>query len=412
MVLHLPQLPGLSPLTTDSNTPAVRAVGWRRLLARPPGAIAHPLLVIAALALEVLLWGGDARTRLPGLTPEPWGVPIGLMIMAVVLLLSARSLTRTYWIVWGLSVAMAALYPGIEPFVGMLLVVFRIARSLPRRRALLYAAGTAGPWAMNTINAVNNGGTDLTGALIDVLLWASMTVVVWMIARYVHGQEELARARESAAIRSIQLAIQEERLRLARELHDVVSHSVSAVILQAAGARQSLRPDPALGRVLEAIESTSTAAARDLRGLLGLLGPATSESGSAQPGPRIDELSDLLATTRACGIDVALEVRGTPAPFDERRHLTAYRVVQEALTNVIRHGGTGSRATVEVTWSDSSLDLAVTSVAVAPPSAPIGGTSGRGLAGLRQRIEEVGGSLDSGPLGRTGYRLTARIPYA
>lgn len=412
MVLHLPQLPGLSQLTPDGNAPAARSAGWRRLLARPPGAIAHPILVIAALALEVLLWGGDAGTRVPGLSPEPWGVPVGLMIMAAVLLLSARSLTRTYWVVWALSLAMALLYPGIEPFVGLLLVVFRIARSLPRRRAILYAAGTAGPWAMNTINAVHNGRTDLTGAFIDVLLWATLTVVVWMIARYVRGQEELARAREAAAIRSIQLAIQEERLRLARELHDVVSHSVSAVILQAAGARQSLQPDPAVGRVLEAIESTSTAAARDLRGLLGLLGPATSESGSDEPGPRIDDLSDLLASTRACGIEVALETRGTPAPFDERRHLTAYRILQEALTNVIRHGGAGSRAAVEVLWSESSLQLVVTSVAVSPPATPVGGTSGRGLTGLRQRIEEIGGSLESGPVGQAGYRLAASIPYS
>jgi len=369
------------------------------------------VLIFGALALELVLWGGDGRIRLPGVQHAYVGVVIGEMIMAVVLLVSGRSLARGYAGIWILSVVLAGLYPGTQPFVGLLLVLFQISRLLPWRRASIFLIATAGPWTLNTVNALQNTRSGSLGAFVDGLLWSAMTVVVWMIARYVRGQEELARAREQAAIRSIRLAIQEERMRLARELHDVVSHSVSAVILQAAGARNSLKPDPAVARVLEAIETTSTSAARELRGLLGLLGPATAPSGGDVPSPSITDLSDLLTSTRACGIDVTVEVAGTPVPIDERRNVTAYRVVQEALTNVIRHAGTGSRATVELSWSPSQLDLMITSIASAPPQMPIGGTSGRGLTGLRQRVEEVGGELKTTPIQGNGYQVSARIPY-
>lgn len=380
----------------------------RPLRTRSDSHVAHPAVVVAAVALELLLWGGDGRLRGLSWPAQPWVVVAVEGTEAVILLTGGRSLKRAYLSVWLLSVAMALLFPGIEPFVGVLIVLYRLGRTGTRRSALPYAAATAVPWVVNVANAVDAGGVGVGGAAVDALLWGILTVLVWMAARYGWGLEQLAIEREAAAVQRSELALQNERMRLARELHDVVSHSVSAMILQAAGAKHAMASETPMRDVLDVIETTGTSALRELRGLLGLLRPHPDRPPEA-PHQLVD-IADVVTTTRACGIHVDVTESGRPGALDLDRQVVGYRVVQEGLTNVIRHRGTGGQAVVRLTWSDPTLVIEILSTGGAPSATPVGGPSGRGLEGLQARLAEVGGELTSRRNGPDEFLLRATIP--
>jgi signal transduction histidine kinase len=209
----------------------------------------------------------------------------------------------------------------------------------------------------------------------------------------------------------------DERLRIARELHDVVAHHVSVMGVQAAGARRILDKDPAqAARALAAIESTSREAVGELQRLLGML-RSTDDAAPTEGRPGVGQLAALATASRDAGLPVELLVEGIPPDsLSATLDLSIYRIVQEALTNARKHGGPGTRAEVRVRFAQRSVEVVVSDDgAAAVPSA--GGTTrpasdggGRGIVGMRERVGLFGGELTAGPRAEGGFVVRAVLP--
>lgn len=222
----------------------------------------------------------------------------------------------------------------------------------------------------------------------------------------------IRREREQTLVTETAEAVARERARIARELHDVVAHAISVTVVQARGGRAMLgRDEDAVRRALDAIEQTNTAALSDMRRLLAVLrdtdGP---EQGRAAPQPSLANLDGLVAQVRAAGLPVDVEVVGEAAAVPPGVDLSAYRIVQEALTNVIKHAGAGARAQVHVSYSPEDLRVSVTDDGTARAADADGG--GHGLVGIRERVAVVGGRVEAGPAPAGGFVVSALLPYA
>jgi signal transduction histidine kinase len=233
----------------------------------------------------------------------------------------------------------------------------------------------------------------------DVLLAIALLVAAWAVGDAVRARREQHRDQLKAAVT-------DERLRIARELHDVVAHSMSLIAVQAGVGAHVIRTDPdAAQHSLEVIADTSRKALEQTRSMLGMLREET-EDGTRPPTQGLDDLAALVDDVRRSGLEVELDSAGSAAGLDEAVSLTAYRIVQESLTNVIKHSAAGT-ARVTATATTSGLDLEITDPGPARPStAP---TSGHGLVGLDERVRLVGGVLESGPRG-DGFRVHAVLP--
>ncbi|WP_406433003.1 sensor histidine kinase [Streptomyces sp. NBC_00631] len=212
--------------------------------------------------------------------------------------------------------------------------------------------------------------------------------------------------RQAEALRT---AVEHERARIARELHDVVTHNVSVMVIQAGAARKIMASSPELAReALLSVEAGGRTAMGELRQVMGLLTMDDPEDPELEPQPGLARLGPLIDRTRGTGTAVELSVRGTVRPLPGGVELTAYRVVQEALTNTLKHAA-GSRADVRVDYGEDELRVEVSDSGGTPgPAAATG--NGRGLIGLRERLAVYGGTLDNGPRPLGGYRVRALIP--
>ncbi|MFB9963022.1 sensor histidine kinase [Sinosporangium siamense] len=220
--------------------------------------------------------------------------------------------------------------------------------------------------------------------------------------------ERLERARES----DTRAARAEERSRIARELHDVVAHHVSVMTVQAAAARRVLGSNPDGAReALSAIEETGRTAMREMRNLVGVL--RTDEvDGPAERGPQpgLRDLPALFEQMREAGLRAQLWIEGEPGQVPAGVDLAAYRLVQEGLTNSLRHAGPGARAWVTVRHGDGELAVVVEDDGAGPPEASEGRRPGHGLVGIRERVALYGGILRIGPRSGGGFEVTARFP--
>ncbi|MFE1291517.1 sensor histidine kinase [Streptomyces sp. NPDC058751] len=221
---------------------------------------------------------------------------------------------------------------------------------------------------------------------------------------------DLQQAQEKAMRR----AVEEERARIAAELHDVVTHNVSVMVIQAGAARKVMDAAPERSKeALLAVEAGGRAAMAELRHVMGLLaGPATGPDSPAdglEPQPGLGQLDALAERVRAAGTPVRLTVSLPPGPLPPGVELTAYRVVQEALTNTIKHAA-GADATVSIGFTGAWLEMEVTDTGAVRDAPPVDG-NGRGLIGLRERLAVYGGELTAGPALTGGYRVTARVPW-
>jgi len=215
----------------------------------------------------------------------------------------------------------------------------------------------------------------------------------------------LERAREGEA----QAAVQEERARIARELHDVVAHDVSVMVVQAAAAKRIVEREPDRAEeAIVSIEGTGREALAEMRRLLGVLRRGDEDLALA-PQPSLSRVDALLARTRAAGLDVALERSGDDAPLPAGVDLAAYRVVQEALANVVRHAG-AEHATVRLTYDPRAVVVEVVDDGRGATNG--GGKAGHGLIGLRERVDLYGGDFEAGPRAEGGFGVRARLPVA
>lgn len=217
---------------------------------------------------------------------------------------------------------------------------------------------------------------------------------------------ELALALEREREERARAAVVEERTRIARELHDVVAHSVSVIAVQADAAEAALARDPDRAREpLAAIKRTAREALVEMRRLLGILRQAEDELGLV-PQPGLGQLDSLVEQARRAGLPVEVLIQGTPKPLPAGVDLSAYRIVQEGLTNVRKHAGT-ARARVEVRYGDADLDVAILDDGKGSGN---GSDPGHGLLGIRERVALLGGELRAGRRDEGGYELRARLP--
>lgn len=223
----------------------------------------------------------------------------------------------------------------------------------------------------------------------------------------------LRRDREQILVHENELAVARERARIARELHDVVAHAISVTVVQARGGRAMLgRDEEAVRRALDAIEQTNTAALSDMRRLLAVLRDTdTADGGRSAPQPSLANLDRLVEQVRGTGLPVDVEVEGHPGVVPPGVDLSAYRIVQEALTNVVKHAGDGARARVRVAYSPDDLEVTVSDDGRGP-AGPVDAGGGHGLVGIRERVAVVGGSVEAHPRDDGGFVVSARLPYA
>lgn len=237
-------------------------------------------------------------------------------------------------------------------------------------------------------------------------------LAVGMRRRFVASLIQLTRELTIERDRSAQLATQAERARIAREVHDIFSHGLQVIVSSADGASAILTRDPDHARtLLAAISDTGRRSMREARTVFTLLNDSEASADPA-PQPSLDALPDFVARSRSAGLDVHFTEEGTPE-LDATQELVIYRVTQEALTNTLRHAGSGTRVAVRLIHSASRSSLEI--VDDGPPSgSPVGAAtrgSGSGLIGMRQRLDIVAGELEAGPRGdRDGWRVLAVLP--
>lgn len=245
----------------------------------------------------------------------------------------------------------------------------------------------------------------------------------WLLGRYrrlrllyVAELEDRARRDEADRAAAARRAAQEERQRIAREMHDVVSHSLAVMVNQAEGGRLVSERDPQRAvRTLDTIAGVGRDAMADMRGLLNVLHeskPAEVQSGESRvpaPQPTLAVLPELLAQVRRTGLAVTLEERGTRQRLCATADLAAYRVVQEALTNVLKHAGPGADATVTLAWDPSALEITVANALVADVARAAGSGPGRGLTGMDDRVRALGGATRIAT-DESEFRVTATLP--
>jgi signal transduction histidine kinase len=364
------------------------------------------LVAVAVLvAGQIEVWGtGDAlATHRQG---PPWAQALCYGIPAVLLVLRR---VRPLPVLVGMVAVMVAEFAafgspeGFGVAVPPVIAIYTVANLEERRRAFwgLLAGGVLGAaW-------IGFDPMDTTWLLrVQGLAWLSPWIIAWLAGALVRSRrlhvQGLVREREEKAL----TAVAEERNRIARELHDVIGHSVSVMTVQASAVRRLMREDQGKERAaLETVESTGREALAEMRRMVGVLRGSGGAPDLAPP-PTLDQLGGLVEKFRAAGLDVVLQTDGDPAPLPPGLDLTAYRVVQEALTNTLRHAH-ATRAAICIRYGPGRLTVAVRDDGRGPDPA---GEPGHGLLGMRERVAVYGGELVTGPAPGGGYELRADIP--
>jgi signal transduction histidine kinase len=416
----------------------------KRLLSAPPVAVDG---VVTALITIVT---GAAFRELAFLPGTPHWAAATIAALAVVPAAWRRRWPRAVLAVTaGSWAAAAALSTSPVPALAVAFVIYLIPPRFSRRDALWMLVGTllalaAGlaVFAVSWHGIYRPGGG---GAAIGLLAENGLLVTVaWLIGysvrqhrAYLAGQREQAEQQALAQMAEAHRARTEERLRIAREVHDVVGHTMSVIAVQAGVASYVGRTDPDEAiRALSSIDETSRGALREMRALLAVLraesdraAPAPRDAGLV-PAPGLADLGALVARTAEAGVTVDLGIRGERRGLPAGLDLAAYRVIQEAVTNVIKHAAT-DRCTVTVDYQDDSLTLDVADVGVGSGvgAVPGGVTSpgrvdgaadgrsgdsrlnvGHGIAGMRERVGMYDGEFQAGPRPGQGFQVTARFP--
>jgi signal transduction histidine kinase len=290
------------------------------------------------------------------------------------------------------------------PAIALVVAAYSVGTHTQGLRSLLGAIG------VGALIAVNVAGQF---SLEDFLLIALILGGAWVAGRAMRYRRERERTLERLTVdlerereEKARAAVAEERARIARELHDVVAHAISVIILQARGARRSLATDPEETRgALDAIEETGGEALAEMRRLLGMLRRDDEEIALA-PQPSLRHLNALAAQVREAGLPVELSIEGEPVELPPGVDLSAYRIVQEALTNALKHAGPAT-ARVVVRYGAHDLDLEIADTGAGEDQSD---GSGHGLTGMRERVSLYGGKIEAGPRVGGGFAVRARLP--
>jgi signal transduction histidine kinase len=295
--------------------------------------------------------------------------------------------------------------------VPVLVALYTVAAHCPRRPSLL----AAGLTAVGVLVALLTTRGDVTP---DAFVGNFVIFgTAWILGDnlhhrrvYVTGLETRAERLEREREEQAQRAVTAERTRIARELHDVVAHSVSVMVVQAGAARRVLRAEPAKAEeALASVEQVGRQSLNELRRLLGVLRRDDDRSFGRTPQPSIEALGDLLNSTRKAGLPVHFTVEGTPRPVPPGVDLSAYRIVQEALTNALKHAGPATAA-VHLRYDADDLHVVVTDDGRGSGAIANGDGDGKGLVGMKERVTMCGGELTAGHLPEGGFAIRARLP--
>ncbi|MCX4508229.1 sensor histidine kinase [Streptomyces anulatus] len=312
--------------------------------------------------------------------------------------------------------------PGIGNFA-MLVITYTVATVGERWASRLALVCSLSAAALSQLRWEAEPGGSWPQVVFVTIIMTVPFVLAWVLGdslrtrrAYFDQLEERAARLEREREAQSKVAVAAERARIARELHDVVAHNVSVMVVQADGAAYVMdaAPDQAK-QALETISSTGRQALAEMRRLLGVLRTGDApESGEYVPQPDVEQIEDLVAQVRQTGLTVDFKVEGTPRPLPSGVELTAYRVVQEALTNTRKHGGPDAGASVRLVYFDDGLGLLIEDDGrgAAHELYEDGGAdgAGHGMIGMRERVGMVGGTLDAGPRPGGGFRISALLP--
>lgn len=405
-------------------------VGGELRLPKPPGVFRrfwarHPWFTDSLIAsfYFVPAFLGTLALAISGMTPQlpNWVIALHLASIAVMAAGLVVLRRRNPWFLISLAwlICLIAFPMGTTDILPILLSLYALAVYRSVKAAWLgfgisVLVATASSYIAVAMNA---GASSPFGA--DAPASASQFAVLMLIAtligitmgnrrRYlvalIGRAEDLARERDQQG----ELATARERSRIAREMHDIVAHSLTVMVTLADGSAATSTRDPeraadAMRRVAE----TGRDALGDMRRMLGLLTDPNGEAGALAPQPGVHALPELIEGFRAMGMPVSLRTTGAPA-LDTNLELTIYRIAQEALTNALRYASTAHNVTVEVSYADDATTVTISDDAPrASSSASLG--SGRGLIGMRERVALYGGTLEAGPRAGYGWRVRAEL---
>jgi signal transduction histidine kinase len=373
----------------------------------------HPKLVDGVLA-TLLGVTGLASALASGMVLP---IPVGLGLSVPVIFRRAHPVSAfAVVIVIGAFQVVAGIHTSPTD-VAILIMLYTLAAYTPRRTSVpglvICLVGSAAAlvrwWPPAHISA-------LSWLTVAALVFAGPSLLAWVLGdsmryrrAYYANLEERAARLEAERDAQARVAAAAERARIARELHDVIAHNVSVMVVQADGASYALGNDPQrAAEALAAISATGRQALAEMRRLLGVL--RRDEKVTRAPLPGVGQLGELLESTRAAGLPVSFTVEGVPQPLPGGAALAAYRIVQESLTNTRKHAGPQASAEVTLRYLEDALVLEISDDGRGAAARSDG--AGHGLTGMAERVAVYGGSVDAGPRDGGGFQVTARLPVA
>jgi len=368
---------------------------------------------VTAALLALFLFQLATNTLLPGQRPSgPFTYLLALAMVLPFALHRSRPLTAAAIVLGALlaySLAHYGPYPGINAFV----MLFAIALHNERRQSRVVFAATL--LVLTVAVWVQPGGVATASTWLSTLLLAAVAGLLGENLRHRRNRwaalEERARFVEQEREDRVRRAVVEERLRIARELHDVVAHAMSVIVVQAGVGHHVIdsQPDEAR-RALAAIETTSRSALTEMRRLLGVLRQEGDTSAPLAPAPGVTDLPLLVEQISEAGLEVTLTVTGEPTQASVPVDLTAYRIVQEALTNALKHGGPAAHVTVAYGPDEVFVEVTDEGRGGHRQQATPADSVGHGLIGMQERVSVFDGDLTAGPQPGSGFRVVARLP--
>ncbi|GII57984.1 two-component sensor histidine kinase [Planotetraspora thailandica] len=359
---------------------------------------------LAVLVMVVQLWPLVSRTNLDGGPWSPWAYVI-VVASALPLVWRRRAPVTTLLV----TLSATALYDYVgqvaaQPiWYGGLVATYTVAVYSPRVRGLVMLVVTIAGGLL----LVGSSDTALRGVVLFVAAYAIGRATATSRAYAVALEERAARLEQERHVEA-ERAAERERARIARDMHDILAHAVSLMVVQAEAGPVVVRTDPARAeRAFDAIATAGRDAMVQLRRTLSVL---KEDAGTRAPRPTLDDLATLAAQASGNGLDVVLSASGEPRPLLPDIEVAAYRVAQEALTNVVKHSG-AARADLRLTWQDDNLMISVTDDGRGSGAAFPSGENG--LIGIRERAAALGGSATAGPRADgPGFQVLVRLPLA